>query len=195
MADDPRPERKSGSSERHLEETRVDGAQVFDGALLNVHRDTVQLPSGANAIREYIVHPGAVLIVPVLADGRLVVERQFRYPLHRVVIEFPAGKLDAGESPLATARRELTEETGYVAARWTHLGLFHPTGSYSTEAIEFFIAEDLTHVGRQLDDGEFLDVAEMTSAEILAALDRGQLTDAKTVAALFMYLRKRSGPA
>ena len=190
MADDPRPDRKSGSSERHLEETRVDGAQVFDGALLNVHRDTVQLPSGANAIREYIVHPGAVLIVPVLSDGRLIVERQFRYPLHRVVTEFPAGKLDAGESPLATARRELTEETGYVAARWTHLGLIHPTVSYSTEAIEFFIAEDLTHVGQQLDDGELLDVAEMTSAEILAALDRGELTDAKTVAALFMYLRQ-----
>jgi ADP-ribose pyrophosphatase len=190
MADDPRPERKSGSSERHLEETRVDGAQVFDGALLNVHRDTVQLPSGANAIREYIVHPGAVLIVPVLPDGRLVVERQFRYPLHRVVIEFPAGKLDVGESPLATAQRELTEETGYAAARWTHLGLIHPTVSYSTEAIEFFIAEDLAHVGQQLDDGEFLDVAEMTVAELLAALDHGELTDAKTVAALFMYLRQ-----
>ena len=190
MADDPRPERKSGSSERHLEETRVDGAQVFDGALLNVHRDTVRLPSGANAIREYIVHPGAVLVVPVLPDGRLVVERQFRYPLHRVVIEFPAGKLDAGESPLATAQRELTEETGYVAAQWTHLGLIHPTVSYSTEAIEFFIADDLTHVGQRLDDGEFLDVAEMTVAELLAALDRGDLTDAKTVAALFMYLRQ-----
>jgi ADP-ribose pyrophosphatase len=190
MADDPRPDRKSGPSARHLEETRVDGAQVFDGALLNVHRDTVQLPSGASAIREYIVHPGAVLIVPVLPDGRLVVERQFRYPLHRVVIEFPAGKLDAGESPLATAQRELTEETGYVAARWTHLGLIHPTVSYSTEAIEFFIAEDLTHVGQQLDDGEFLDVAEMTVAELLAALDHGELTDAKTVAALFMYLRQ-----
>jgi len=190
MANDPRPERKSVSAERHLEETRVDGAQVFDGALLNVHRDTVQLPSGANAIREYIVHPGAVLIVPVLPDGRLVVERQFRYPLHRVVIEFPAGKLDAGESPLATAQRELTEETGYVAARWTYLGLIHPTVSYSTEAIEFFIAEDLTHVGQQLDDGEFLDVAEMTASELIAALDRGELTDAKTVAALFMYLRQ-----
>jgi len=190
MANDPRPERKSVSAERHLEETRVDGAQVFDGALLNVHRDTVQLPSGANAIREYIVHPGAVLIVPVLPDGRLIVERQFRYPLHRVVIEFPAGKLDAGESPLATAQRELTEETGYAAARWTYLGLIHPTVSYSTEAIEFFIAEDLTHVGQQLDDGEFLDVAEMTVAELLAALDHGELTDAKTVAALFMYLRQ-----
>jgi ADP-ribose diphosphatase len=189
MANDPRPTRKSGSSERHLEETRVDGSQVFDGALLNVHRDTVRLPSGGKAIREYIVHPGAVLIVPVLPDGRLIVERQFRYPLHRVVVEFPAGKLDAGESPLATAQRELIEETGYAATRWTRLGLIHPTVSYSTEAIEFFIAEDLTHVGQRLDDGEFLDVAEMTATELLASLDCGELTDAKTVAALFMYLR------
>ena len=192
MAGDPRSAHKSSASEGHLEETRIDGSQVFDGALLNVHRDSVRLPNGGEAIREYIVHPGAVLIVPVLPDGRLIVERQFRYPLHRVVVEFPAGKLDAGESALATAQRELTEETGYAAARWTRLGLVHPTVSYSTEAIEFFIAEDLTHVGQRLDDGEFLDVAEMSVAELLASLDRGELTDAKTVAALFMYLRNRA---
>ena len=191
MADDPRPRTETLSSDRHLEETRVAGSQVFDGALLNVHRDTVRLPDGASAIREYIVHPGAVLIVPVLADGRFVVERQFRYPLHRVFIEFPAGKLDHGESPLSTAQRELTEETGYVAARWTRLGAIHPTVSYSTEAIDLFIAEELTHVGQRLDDGEVLEVAEMTTAEILLHLDRGELTDAKTVVALFMYLRRR----
>jgi ADP-ribose pyrophosphatase len=173
-----------------LEETRLGGAQVFDGALLDVHRDTVRLPDGTSAIREYIVHPGAVLIVPVLADGRFVVERQFRYPLHRVFIEFPAGKLDRGESPLATAQRELTEETGYIAARWTRFGGIHPTVSYSTEAIDFFVAEELTHVGQRLDDGEILEVAEMTAADLLLHLDRGELTDAKTVAALFMYLRR-----
>jgi len=114
-----------------------------------------------------------------------------------VFLEFPAGKLDAGESALATAQRELTEETGYIAARWTRLGLIHPTVSYSTEAIEIFVAGDLTHVGRKLDDGEFLDIAEMTSDALLAALDDGELTDAKTVAALLMYLRKdqnRSAP-
>jgi len=190
MADDSRPSRERLSSDRHLEETRVEGSQVFDGALLDVHRDTVRLPGGASAIREYIVHPGAVLIIPVLADGRFVVERQFRYPLHRIFIEFPAGKLDHGESPLATAQRELTEETGYVAARWTPLGVIHPTVSYSTEAIELYIAEDLTHVGQRLDDGELLEVAEMTIAELLAHLDRGELTDAKTVAALLLYLRR-----
>ncbi|HYT98363.1 MAG TPA: NUDIX hydrolase [Casimicrobiaceae bacterium] len=194
MAVDPRPLRIVDSSEEHLEETRVEGARVFDGSLLDVRRDIVRLPDGATTIREYIVHQGAVLVVPVLADGRFVVERQFRYPLHRVFLEFPAGKLDAGESPLATAQRELTEETGYTAAKWTRLGLIHPTVSYSTEAIEIFVADDLTHVGRKLDDGEFLDVAEMTGEALFAALDAGELTDAKTVAALFMYLRKRGSP-
>ena len=194
MAVDPRPLRIVDSSEEHLEETRVEGARVFDGSLLDVRRDMVRLPDGATTIREYIVHQGAVLVIPVLADGCFVVERQFRYPLHRVFLEFPAGKLDAGESPLATAQRELTEETGYIAAKWTRLGLIHPTVSYSTEAIEIFVADDLTHVGRKLDDGEFLDVAEMTGEALFAALDAGELTDAKTVAALFMYLRKRGGP-
>jgi len=194
MAVDPRPLRIVDSSEEHLEETRVEGARVFDGSLLDVRRDIVRLPDGATTIREYIVHQGAVLVVPVLADGRFVVERQFPYPLHRVFLEFPAGKLDAGESPLATAQRELTEETGYIAANWTRLGLIHPTVSYSTEAIEIFVADDLTHVGRKLDDGEFLDVAEMTGEALFAALDAGELTDAKTVAALFMYLRKRGSP-
>jgi ADP-ribose pyrophosphatase len=141
------------------------------------------------ATREYIVHPGAVLIVPVHADGRLVVERQFRYPLNRVLVEFPAGKLDPGEAPLATAERELLEETGYAAKRWTHLGRIHPVVSYSSETIELFVAEDLLHVGRQLDQGEFLDLDTMTVDAMLAALDRGEITDAKTVAALFFYLR------
>ena len=189
MADDPRPARIVASSEHHLEEVRVSGDVVYNGALLNVRCDTVRLPNGSTAIREYIVHPGAVLIVPVLADGRLIVERQFRYPLHRVLIEFPAGKLDAGEAHLATAQRELIEETGYTASRWNRLGVIHPVVSYSTETIEIFVAHDLTHVGRNLDDGEFLDVGEMSVDELLAAFDRGELTDSKSVAALFMYLR------
>jgi len=155
-----------------------------------VRRDTVRLPDGATATREYIVHPGAVLIVPVHADGRLVVERQFRYPLNRVLVEFPAGKLDPGEAPLASAQRELLEEAGFTADRWTHLGRLHPVVSYSSEAIELFVAEDLRHVGRQLDHGEFLDLDTVTVDAMLAALDRGEITDAKTVAALFLYLRR-----
>ena len=109
-------------NDAHLIETKVSSEQVFDGKLLHVRRDTVRLPDGSLATREYVVHPGAVLIVPVLPDGRLVVERQYRYPVGQVFIEFPAGKLDPGEAEIATARRELAEETGYAAATWTPLG-------------------------------------------------------------------------
>jgi ADP-ribose pyrophosphatase len=188
--DDPRPPRRTPANDAHLEETRRSGTRVYEGALLDVRRDTVTLPDGGTAIREYIVHPGAVLIVPVLPDGTLVVERQHRYPLNRVFIEFPAGKVDPGETPLATAQRELREEAGYAASAWSRLGLIHPVVSYSTEAIELYVAEGLTHVGRALDDGEFLDVVAMSAATLLAALDRGEITDAKTVAALLMYVRR-----
>jgi ADP-ribose pyrophosphatase len=190
-ADDPRPAPAHAPGDAHLIETRISSDVVFDGKLLHVRRDQVRLPDGHEATREYIVHPGAVLIVPVLDDGRLVVERQFRYPLNRVMIEFPAGKLDPGESPLATAKRELIEEAGYTARTWTRLGTVHTVVSYSTEAIEFFVAEGLSHVGANLDHGEFLEVIETSVDDMLGALDRGEVTDVKTVAALLMYARRR----
>ena len=180
------------SRDAHLIETRVSSESVFDGRLLHVRRDTVRLPDGGLATREYIEHPGAVLIVPVLADGRLVVERQYRYPLQQVFIEFPAGKLDAGESVLATGQRELREEAGYTARTWTRLGVIHPLLSYSTEAIELYLAEGLEHVGAKLDDGEFLEVGIMSIDEMLAAVDRGEITDAKTVTALLLYARRQA---
>jgi ADP-ribose pyrophosphatase len=175
----------------HLIETKISSEAVFDGKLLHVRRDTVRLPDGSLATREHIVHPGAVLIVPVLRDGRLVVERQFRYPLGRVFIEFPAGKMDPGESPLATARRELREEAGYEASRWTPLGTIHTLISYTNERIDLYIAEELSHVGAKLDAGELLDIVTMTEDAMLSALDRGEITDAKTVAALLLYARRR----
>jgi ADP-ribose pyrophosphatase len=174
----------------HLVETRMDGEVVFKGKLLDVRRDTVRLPDGTLATREYIVHPGAVLILPVLPDGTLIMLRQFRYPVGRVLIEFPAGKLDPGESSLATAQRELREEAGYTATRWQSLGRIHSVVGYSTEVIEFFVAEQLTDVGATLDDGEFLEVGTMSVEDMLVALDRGEITDAKTVAALLLYARR-----
>src|SRR5262245_25327610 len=176
----------------HLTETRVTSECVFDGVLLHVRRDTVRLPNGRIATREYVVHPGAVLIVPVLADGRLVVERQFRYPVGKVLLEFPAGKVDPGEDPLTTGRRELVEEAGYEATTWTALGKVHSVVGYSREMIDFYVAENLTEVGAKLDDGEFLEIGTMSVDEMLGALDRGEITDAKTVAALLLYVRHAS---
>jgi ADP-ribose pyrophosphatase len=193
--EDPRPPRELDARDAHLAEERIDGEQVYAGKLLDVRRDRVRLPDGATATREYVVHPGAVLVVPVLDDGRLVVERQFRYPNNRVFVEFPAGKLDPGEAALATAKRELREEAGYEASTWTRLGAVHTVVSYSTEAIDLWLAEGLTHVGAQLDDGEFLDVVALSHDAVLAMADRGEITDVKTVAALYHLERRRTARA
>lgn len=174
-----------------LVETRVESEVVFDGRLLVVRRDRVRLPDASEAIREYVVHPGAALIVPVLDDGRLVLERQYRYPMGRVMLEFPAGKIDPGEVSRQTAERELVEEVGYTAGTWTPLCTLHPQIGYSTEFIDVFVASNLVHVGAQLDEGEFLEVVLMTEDELLAAFDRGEFSDGKSIAALFAWQRHR----
>ena len=175
----------------HLVETGLASEVVFSGKLLEVRRDRIRLPDGGESTREFVVHPGAVLVVPVRDDGRLVLERQFRYPVRRVMLEFPAGKIDAGETPLATAQRELTEEAGYTAQKWKKLGTIHPEIGYSTEFIDIYEATGLEHVGQKLDDGEFLDIVALTEDELLATYDCGGLTDGKTVAALFAWRRSR----
>jgi ADP-ribose pyrophosphatase len=158
-----------------------------------VRSDRVRLPNGAEAAREYIVHPGAVMIVPLLDDGRLVVERQYRYPLARVMLEFPAGKIDAGEPALVCAVRELAEETGYTAGEWAHAGVLHNAIAYSSEAIEVFFARGLVAGERSLDQGEFLDVASATLDDLLEQARRGELTDAKTLIGLLWLQNWQSG--
>ncbi|MBR0566282.1 NUDIX hydrolase [Azoarcus sp. L1K30] len=169
-----------------LSEHTLQSERVFDGVLLKVSRDRVRLPDGKEAVREYVRHPGAVVVVAASADGQLVFERQFRYPLKRSFLELPAGKIDAGEVILDCAKRELREETGYEAAEWTHLGVMHPCIGYSDERIEVFLARGLTQVGRALDDGEFLEVLQFPFAEAVAAVHDGRITDSKTITALFL---------
>lgn len=164
--DECRTRRDVPADDRHLREDCVTSTQVYRGHFLDVRRDTVRLPDGGEAAREYIVHPGAVMIVPLLDDGRLVVERQFRYPLHRAFIEFPAGKLDAGEPVLHCAVRELAEETGYRAREWARAGLLHNAIAYSDEGIEVWFARGLVAGERHLDAGEFLDVSTVTLEEL-----------------------------
>ena len=177
----------------HLRETVLESEQVFHGHFLDVRRDRVRLPNGEAAQREYIVHPGAVMVVPILDDGRLVVEHQFRYPMARVMLEFPAGKLDAGEAPLQCAIREMAEETGYRAREWARAGILHNAIAYSTEGIEVWFARGLRAGQRKLDAGEFLDVS-VTSAQQLADMARsGELTDAKTLIGLNWLQLWRAG--
>jgi ADP-ribose pyrophosphatase len=177
----------------HLRETPVRAETVWRGRFLDVRRDTVALPDGAQATREYIVHPGAVMVVPLLADGRLLMERQYRYPIGRVMLEFPAGKIDAGEAPFRCAVRELAEETGYRAAEWARAGILNNAIAYSTEGIEIWFARGLTAGAAQLDVGEFLEVVSRTPAELDALVASGEVTDAKTMIGLLWLQKWQAG--
>ena len=180
-------------ADEHLREELVSSQQVYRGHFLDVRRDEVRLPDGSLAGREYVVHPGAVMIVPLLDDGRLVVERQFRYPMGRVMREFPAGKLDTGEPPLRCAVRELLEETGYRAREWARAGILHNAIAYSNEGIEVWFARGLELGERQLDTGEFLDVETASLAELEEQARLGELTDAKTLIGLLWLQNWHSG--
>jgi ADP-ribose pyrophosphatase len=169
---------------KDLTERFLSGEQVYDGGLLKVYRDAVSLPDGSQGYREYIRHPGAVAVVALFEDGRVLLERQFRYPHRRDFVEIPAGKLEPGEPHLDTAKRELLEETGYVAQEWTRLGVIHTAIAYTDEAIELFVARKLKQVGRKLDAGEFLELISVPLEEALQMIRDGRITDAKSVTAL-----------
>ena len=168
-----------------LTETEIASETVFQGRLLRVKRDTVSLHDGQTATREYIEHGGAVMIIPLLDSGELLMERQYRYALRRHCLEFPAGKIDPGEEPLATGRRELLEETGYVAREWTYLATIHPTVAYSTERILVYLARGLEHRGSVLDDGEHLEVLTLPLTKLLDLVRSGEIGDVKTVIGVF----------
>jgi ADP-ribose pyrophosphatase len=177
----------------HLREDTLRSEEVYRGHFFDVRRDQIRLPDGATAQREYILHPGAVMVVPLLDDGCLVVERQWRYPLARAMVEFPAGKLDPGEPPLECAARELFEETGYRAAEWARAGILHNAIAYSNEGIEIWFARGLVAGTRQLDAGEFLDVGIASLDELDTLAQRGELTDAKTLIGMLWLQNWRSG--
>ena len=173
-------------SDHDLTETKISSESLFQGSFLHAFRDHVSLPDQTLAIREYVVHPGAVMVIPLLTrnDGELevVMERQFRYPVGRVMIEFPAGKLDSGETTFNCAQRELLEETGYSALEWARAGVMHPVIAYSTEFIEIWFARELSAGPQSLDEGEFLEVFTVTPAQLMQWCRNGEVTDAKTLA-------------
>jgi ADP-ribose pyrophosphatase len=168
-----------------LTEQFVSGERVFDGGLLKVHRDVVRLPDGGQSTREYIRHPGAVAIVPLFDDGTVLLERQFRYPHRREFIEVPAGKLEPGEPPLATAQRELLEETGHEAGEWTRLGVIHTAIGYSDETIALFLCRKIRKVSEpKLDRGEFVETLVVALDEAVAMVRDGRITDSKSMCAI-----------
>jgi ADP-ribose diphosphatase len=169
----------------NLKETRLSSELVYEGNFIRVHKDSVLLPDGAVSSREYIAHPGAVAVLAILDNGKLVMERQYRYAPQREFVELPAGKIDHGEDILVCAKRELLEETGYVAKEWVHLTTAWPCIGYADERMEYFLARGLNLQGSKLDDGEFLEVFELSLSEAIEWIRLGKIIDSKTIVGIF----------
>lgn len=169
------------ASDSSLQETLLSTENILQGNFLHVRRDQVLLPNGKKAEREYVIHPGACVVIPLLDNGDVILEKQFRYPVGREMIEFPAGKLDPNEDPLICALRELREETGYSTSEWVYAGCMHLAIAYSTEVIHIYFARGLVQGERDLDEGEFLDVFTAPAQQLIAWCADGTVTDAKTV--------------
>jgi ADP-ribose pyrophosphatase len=172
-----------------LTEHTLETATVYQGRLLHAKKDRVRLPNGAESTREYLVHPGAAVILPIFDNGDILLERQHRYPLHRDFLELPAGKFDPDEAELACAQRELREETGYVADEWRHINTLYPCIGYSDERLVFFLARGLRHEGDDLDHDEFLEILRVPFEEALAMVGDGRIDEAKTVMGLLWWAR------
>ncbi len=176
---------------KNLVEKKLHSKCVYKGCLLHVWRDDVELPNGKTSIREYIRHPGAVVVVPVLDNGNIILEKQFRYPSNRVFIECPAGKIDPGETLEDTARRELLEETGYECSELTYLGKVHPGIGYTDEQIYLYEGKGLKQQKTARDDDEFLEIFDIPAKEAYQMVIRGEITDAKSVTAILLFWEKR----
>lgn len=177
----------------HLTESQISSERAYDGDFLKIQRDAIRLPDGKEATREYVKHPGAVVVLPVFADGSVLLEHQYRYPLRQVFIEFPAGKIDPQEDPLACAMRELQEETGYTAEDWSFVCTIHNAIAYSDEHLDIYLARGLTAGERKLDEGEFLETFTSTLPELLEWVREGKITDVKTVIGIFWLEKFFSG--
>lgn len=178
-----------------LTEHCISSEVIASGGMLTVKRDEVRLPNGNTSRREYVMHPGAVVVVPILANGNVILEKQFRYALGQVFIELPAGKIDAGEDILVTGQRELLEETGYSATDWVKLGHQHPCIGYSNEVIYIYLARDLVAGAHKRDEDETLEIFEASFADCLGMVQNGEITDGKTIVAIFLaekYLQKHA---
>ena len=175
---------------KNLTEIQTGSQEIFDGVILHVFKDTVELPNGNPATREVIRHVGAVGVIPITDDGKVIVERQFRYPLNRVITEIPAGKLDSfTEDRLSAAKRELEEETGYTAQEWTDLGDYYPTPAYCDERITLYLARGLSLGQRHLDEDEFLNFAAVSLETLVEQVMDGTITDGKTQVAILKAAR------
>lgn len=181
------------AGDAHLVERFLDSEVRLSGGFLTVVRDRVQLPDGGVATREYVRHPGAVAVVPIRDDGRLVLVRQYRHPVGRVLLEWPAGKIDPGEDVLACAARELREETGYTARLWARAGVFHNACAYSDEGIEIWLARGLCEGAASLDAGEFVEVALHDPADLQSLVMAGAITDMKTALGVLWLQQWRCG--
>jgi len=176
-----------------LIETQTSSETLHSGNFLTLKRDGGRLPDGNSATREYLAHPGAVMIIPLLDDGRVLMERQYRYPIAQVMIEFPAGKLDPDEGALACGARELREETGYTAREFIFVTRIHPVISYSTELIDIYLARGLTEGTPELDDGEFLETFKVDVRTLLDWVRSGKVSDVKTIIGVFWLEKLLSG--
>ena len=174
-------------------ETPLSSRAAYEGKLLTLKEDRVRLPNGHTAMREYVLHQGAAMAIPLFEDGSVLLERQYRYPVRNHFLELPAGKVDPGEAPLAAARRELLEETGYSAREWLHLITLHPCVGYSNEKVDLFLARDLKHEGHPGEDGEFIECVRIGLDEALELARQGEITEAKTILGLLWAEKLRKG--